>query len=164
MQYFQERVKLWFNTVGKEVFEITNYWARYEFAPGRGQIHAHVLCISSNKELEALRFYRNEGAAPELGAHMREKLGFTADLPPSPPGVERPRPSMAPMNMFFSSVEATELRRDEEELLQCCQVHQCIVFALLRVAYCGVSAAACFTYDTTGAVPEILMLLAREKR
>ena len=77
---------------------------------------------------------------------MREKLGFTADLPPSPPGVERPGPSMAPMNRFFSSVEATELRRDEEELLQCCQIHQCSKFCLRK----GVCKVGCGKEQNTG--------------
>jgi len=33
-------------TVGKEIFRISYYWLRYEFAPSRGQIHAHILAIS----------------------------------------------------------------------------------------------------------------------
>ena len=37
------------DTVGKDVFEIESYWIRYEFAPSRGQIHAHMLAISNDK-------------------------------------------------------------------------------------------------------------------
>ena len=33
-EYFQKRVELWLNTVGKQIFGIEHYWVRYEFAPG----------------------------------------------------------------------------------------------------------------------------------
>ena len=47
-EYFQQRVVAWLETVGKDVFNIKHYWVRYEFAPGRGQIHAHMLCIPAD--------------------------------------------------------------------------------------------------------------------
>ncbi len=47
-EYFQTRVKHWFDTVGKDVFNVKHYWLRFEFAPGRGQIHAHCLLITNN--------------------------------------------------------------------------------------------------------------------
>ena len=40
-EHFQKRVVTWLETVGKDIFGIKHYWIRYEFAPGRGQIHAH---------------------------------------------------------------------------------------------------------------------------
>ena len=33
------------NTVGRDVLGIEHYWCRFEFAKGRGQIHAHILVI-----------------------------------------------------------------------------------------------------------------------
>jgi hypothetical protein len=47
-EYFQERVKIWLSTIGTKVFHIKHYWLRYEFAPSRGQIHAHILAIHEN--------------------------------------------------------------------------------------------------------------------
>lgn len=47
-EYFQQRVSLWLQTVGKQVFKINHHWLRYEFAPGRGQIHAHMLAITDH--------------------------------------------------------------------------------------------------------------------
>ena len=44
-EYFQERVKIWLSTIGTKIFHIKHYWLRYEFAPSRGQIHAHILAI-----------------------------------------------------------------------------------------------------------------------
>ena len=50
-EYFQERVKIWLSTIGAKVFHIKYYWLRYEFAPSRGQIHAHMLAIHDNPEV-----------------------------------------------------------------------------------------------------------------
>ena len=51
-EYFQERTKLWLETVvGKTVFDIAHYWVRYKFAPGRGQIHAHLLAIPNDQSI-----------------------------------------------------------------------------------------------------------------
>jgi hypothetical protein len=44
-EFFQKRVEIWLETVGHAVFDIKHYWLRYEFAPSRGQIHAHLLAI-----------------------------------------------------------------------------------------------------------------------
>ena len=56
-EYFQKRVNLWLDTVGRFVFGIKHHWLRYEFAPGRGQIHAHMLAITDH--LEVQREYYN---------------------------------------------------------------------------------------------------------
>jgi hypothetical protein len=49
--YFQQRVKLWLDLVGKPIYGIQHYWVRYEFAPNRGQIHAHLIAISSDNDV-----------------------------------------------------------------------------------------------------------------
>lgn len=69
-EYFQKRVKNWLETVGKNVFNIKHHWLRFEFAPGRGQIHAHCLLILDNmsmqKEAHDAKIQANEiGAAFE---------------------------------------------------------------------------------------------------
>ena len=48
---FQERVKIWLSTIGNKVFHIKYCWLRYEFAPSRGQIHAHMLAIHEHPEV-----------------------------------------------------------------------------------------------------------------
>ena len=53
-EYFQERVKLWLQTVGRKVFRIQHHWLHYEFTPSRGQIHAHMLVISDRKYIKIL--------------------------------------------------------------------------------------------------------------
>ena len=50
-EHFQKRVNLWLKTVGRIVFGIKHHWGRFEFAPGRGQIHVHLLAISSDNSI-----------------------------------------------------------------------------------------------------------------
>ena len=47
-EYFQERVKIWLFTIGAKIYYIQYYWLRYEIAPSRDQIHAHILAIHDN--------------------------------------------------------------------------------------------------------------------
>ena len=39
---FQIRVRKWLKIVDSGVFGIKYYWVRYNYAPSRGQIHAHL--------------------------------------------------------------------------------------------------------------------------
>ena len=50
-EYFQKRTITWLETVGKEILDIKHFWVRSEFAPGRGQIHAHLLAIPNNHDI-----------------------------------------------------------------------------------------------------------------
>ena len=50
-EYFQARVQLWLDTIGKHVFKIKHHWVRFEFAPSRGQIHAHMLVIAETRDM-----------------------------------------------------------------------------------------------------------------
>ena len=44
-EFFMKRARVFLDTVANEVMGIEHYWARVEFAPGRGQIHLHPLGI-----------------------------------------------------------------------------------------------------------------------
>ena len=55
-EYFQHRVVSWLDTVGKAIFGIKHYWVRYEFAPGRGQIHAHLLAIPEDQDIYRIAY------------------------------------------------------------------------------------------------------------
>ena len=41
--FFMKRAQKIMNEVLKDVLGIEHYWGRVEFAPGRGQIHLHML-------------------------------------------------------------------------------------------------------------------------
>jgi Helitron helicase-like domain at N-terminus len=80
-EYFQKRVQAWLDTVGKNVLKIKHHWLRFEFAPSRGQIHAHMLVICDN--LEVLRQCHNlqsnkADLAKFLSKYLSDTLGMTA--------------------------------------------------------------------------------------
>ena len=83
-EYFQEQVKIWLSTIGAKVFHIKHYWLRYEFAPSRGQIHAHMLAIHDNPKIME-PYYNNIGNKQKqeefLHKWMTEELGITATFP-----------------------------------------------------------------------------------
>src|SRR5687767_8948126 len=70
-EYFQERVKIWLSTIGAKVFHIKHYWLRYEFAPSRGQIHAHILAIHKNPRV--IEPYFNNSGNREKQAEFLHK-------------------------------------------------------------------------------------------
>ncbi|XP_066914213.1 uncharacterized protein [Clytia hemisphaerica] len=47
--YFETRTINYYNTVAKELFNLTDYWFRFEFAKSRGQIHSHGLIFSETQ-------------------------------------------------------------------------------------------------------------------
>ena len=49
-KYFDMRKSSNFNTIMKDVFGVTDYWYRYEFAKSRGMIHWHGLCWRADKQ------------------------------------------------------------------------------------------------------------------
>jgi hypothetical protein len=48
-EYFQARVSDFLKKYAKEVFWIHHYYARFEFAKSRGQIHVHILAMLVKK-------------------------------------------------------------------------------------------------------------------
>lgn len=84
--FFQERVDEWIKTVGKNVFGIEYFWARFEFAKGRGQIHLHLLAIVNNRHHQKQFFQLKkkkgiEEATKVLTTYAREVLGLIAEHP-----------------------------------------------------------------------------------
>lgn len=49
--FFHERLDNWLETIGRNIFNIKHYYLRFEFAKGRGQIHAHMVAITTDLEL-----------------------------------------------------------------------------------------------------------------
>jgi hypothetical protein len=84
---FQQRIQLWLDTVGKK-FGIKHCWLRFEFAPSRGQMHAHVLCIHEdpNVSQECHRLRANKTSQASCLQDWAERsFGMTA---PSPENAE----------------------------------------------------------------------------
>jgi hypothetical protein len=82
-EYFQNRVEAWLASVGKDLLLIKHHWLRYEFAPSRGQIHAHMLAICDNSDMlrECHRLQTDkEQLAVFLSSWLGDTLGMTAQL------------------------------------------------------------------------------------
>ena len=130
-EYFQERVKIWLSTIGAKVFHIKYYWLRYEFAPSRGQIHAHMLAIHDNPEVME-PYYDNIGNKEKqeefLHKWMTEELGMTASFPEtSPISDKEPHPSKFAYN---------EIPNTSDKDFLCClqklQYHKCSAFCMRK--------------------------------
>jgi hypothetical protein len=86
-EFFQIRVRAWVETVGAKLYGIKHIFIRYEFAAGRGQIHAHMLAITRDWRLQ-YDFYNSfvrdsdevEGTRV-LAAYAREQLDLTEEKP-----------------------------------------------------------------------------------
>ena len=85
-EYFQKRTIAWLESVGKEILDIKHYWIRFEFAPNRGQIHAHLLAIPNNNDIYKLCFHdlqQEDGEqkrANRLAEWAHNKFGLTASV------------------------------------------------------------------------------------
>lgn len=137
-EYFQERTKLWLETVGKEIFGIEHYWVRYEFAPGRGQIHAHLLAIPSEQHIfkHCYEQTRNDVNQAELKANIlakwaEEKFGLTASVSDGFDGLPISR-TTCPSSFRFVDVSSLQCDRDHDvqSLMKHVQVHTCSNFCL----------------------------------
>ena len=72
--------------IGKKVFHIKHFWLRYEFAPSRGQIHAHILAIHEISSILQPYFeLRTDKKKQEVFLHnfMEKEFGMTAWFPES---------------------------------------------------------------------------------
>jgi len=135
-EYFELRVEAWLRLVGKEVFGIKHYWVRFEFAPGRGQIHAHMLCISDHLEIfekchEDLKDEREGEArrAVRLADWASKKYGLTATVCEDFDSIEVGRET-SPCKHRYSDVALESIPEDTQLLMKAVQVHQCNGFCL----------------------------------
>lgn len=143
-EYFQKRFEVWMETVGKPLFGISHYWGRFEFAPGRGQIHIHFIAI--RKDQGILRLCHEDLKKPDgktkrderLASWAAEQLGLTATVAMG--FDERNVTSKdSPCSVRLSDVvsgtsdpvmSARSVLDDQETLMKFCQVHECNGFCL----------------------------------
>ena len=80
--FFMKRARSFMSTVLKDALDIDHYWGRVEFAPGRGQIHLHMLGIAKD-EAYLNDFYKAktiEDKAIVVDKYARENLDMIADI------------------------------------------------------------------------------------
>jgi len=132
-EYFHERVNDWLNTVGKEVFGITNHWLRYKFAPGHGQIHCHMIAYS-NKMKEIRDKMSGIGNKKEKAILLRNflhsKFGITCNIPTNYDKYEINEENRHPSYNYYSEVKDKKL--DATAFLCTTQNHKCSDYCLKR--------------------------------
>lgn len=138
-EYFQERVVVWLDTVGKEIFGIKHYWIRYEFAPGRGQIHAHLLAITDDQSIYEIAHNglrqgedHNDAIRAEIFHEWAaRKFGLTASVDDDFNSFNV-RKEENPTLLRFCEVEHTAegIRQDKQRLMKAVQLHDCSNFCM----------------------------------
>lgn len=141
-EYFQNRVVSWLETVGKEIFDIKHYWVRYEFAPGRGQIHAHLLAIPEDMSVFAecyndFKVDRDQNRrAQTLADWASRQFGLTASVGPHFDQRGEQKEDNPSVSLRFTdicqatSANSNEIYEDGQKLLHFCQFHTCSKFCM----------------------------------
>ena len=135
-EYFQKRVALWLNTVGETVFGIKHYWVRFEFAPGRGQIHAHLVAITKDNDifklchLDLQQPNGKEKRDARLAKWASEKFGLTAWVGDEFDLIDT-CPTNSPCSIRFMDLsdEGSKVH-DVQKLMKFCQCHECSAYCL----------------------------------
>ena len=138
-EYFQSRVIEWLDSVGKIIFGIEHYWIRYEFTPGRGQIHAHLLAISDEQEIYKLAHdvsrhgERNSHTtrATIFAEWAEKKFGLTASVEDGFDDIDFENNTM-PTSLRLMDLEDKEevYSQDIQHLLKAVQYHNCSGFCM----------------------------------
>jgi len=126
-EYFQKRVEIWLETVGKQVLGIQHYWLCYEFAPSRGQIHAHLLAISNDKFIQYEMHQNKHDKSKQahiLATWASKKCGLTA----MHTEIDKNDMEYNPVDIYFSQVDDIQL--DTDILKQKVQIHDCSKYCL----------------------------------
>lgn len=125
-EFFQERVKVWLDTVGKEIFRIKHYWGRFEFAPARGQIHLHLLAIADDPTFNQT-MHKLKGDSSAQAKFLQEwsagALGYTAEVDKEIYNDLDLSHQDNPCRERFT--EAPDKALDSQRLLKFCQEHNC---------------------------------------
>ena len=81
-EFFMKRFRSFMETVVKHALGIEHYWGRVEFAPGRGQIHLHLLAIAKDRAYldEFYRAKSMQEKADVVQKYATDRLDMTADV------------------------------------------------------------------------------------
>ena len=129
--FFMKRARSFMKNVLSKELGIEHYWGRVEFAPGRGQIHLHMLGIAKNKAY-LKDFYKAqslEDKAAVVDKYAREKLDMTADVNIKDDDRNYfPVHTQSPLSKKFCEVCNED--EDVRNLCQDCMCHHCNKFCL----------------------------------
>ena len=103
---------------------------RYEFAPGRGQIHAHMLCITSENDIQKLCYPElqkkngNQLRAKTMAEWAQKQFGLTALATECTNMQDKDE---HPCSRRYSESNGAN---DANELMTMCQMHHCSGFCV----------------------------------
>ena len=134
-EYFQQRVEKFLDTVGKDILGIQHYWIRYEFTPGRGQIHAHLLAISTEQKIfsdihNSVPPMDDSTKAKVLANWSEKQFGLTATVPGDFEEYETKYPENPVSKQFGDNATNMEMEIDKYRLLKQVQTHICSGFCM----------------------------------
>ena len=135
-EFFHSRVDSYLKKIGFHVFGIKHYWARFEFAKSRGQIHLHLLGIIPNaskpdeiyEQLYKMK-HNKDVQGTMLGEWARNTFNMTAECESVDDIPDESKYS--PCKTRLSQVQSLEI--DQQLLCNFCQIHECNGFCLRSV-------------------------------
>jgi len=130
-EYFITRVKDWMETFAKEVLKVKHYFVRFEFAKGRGEIHAHILAVADNIKIfeQAYQAKSDEQKVQIMSDYAQSVLGLTSTYPSEGTTDSETKPSRS-KNFADSATairfsEVRDINQDTKSLIESCQMHKC---------------------------------------
>jgi hypothetical protein len=131
-EYFHERVEAWLDTVGKKLIGIKHHWLRYEFAPSRGQIHAHMLAICDNNDVlqkcQSLKHDKKQ-LANYLASWLGDTLGMTAVVNTNYAGLDL-KEEVHPSKVSYGSLVQQDMGKDVTLCQLNFQKHKCSKYCM----------------------------------
>jgi hypothetical protein len=127
-EFFQIRVKEFLDTVGREILGIRHHWLRYELAPSRGQVHAHMLAIADPKVQKFFKQIHAKQKEPDTQAQMladwsNDLMRLSANLDETAFDKANVTPANNPCRKRYS--EVSNHTADENELMRFAEYHVC---------------------------------------
>jgi hypothetical protein len=129
--FFMKRATKFLKTVLKDALGIEHYWARVEFAPGRGQIHLHLLAIARGRAYldDFYKAQTMDEKAKVVETYAKQHLNMTANvrIKDDDPEYHADRKT-SPLTRKFC--ECDHEPEDVRLLAQDCMCHHCNRFCL----------------------------------
>jgi hypothetical protein len=145
-EFFQGRFTLWMQHFGEPILGISHYWGRYEFAPGRGQIHIHLLAI--RKDQQIFKLCHEDLKLPDGKVRRDARLAkWASDQFQLTASVDEDfhdriiSPEQSPCSVRLCDVNGQNITAmpdskmvndDQQNLIKFCQVHDCNGFCLRK--------------------------------
>lgn len=136
-EFFMKRAKHFMENVVKEALGIKYYWGRVEFAPGRGQIHLHLLAIAEDQAYLQDYYKAKTGTekAEVVAEYAERVLDMTADVDVTDDPEYRESKIDSPLKTRYCECKDKDL--DCKRLAQACLIHHCNDYCLRSAKHVG---------------------------